>query len=77
MDWIEFESGNYVAFDAMGNQIDGVDAGRQTEDGIELIVFAVSPEGEEFVMTPDEGVTFEPIRARMEIPGGMIEHIED
>lgn len=71
-DWIEFEGTGLIACDAMEAAIDQVEAARYTEDGIEVICIAVTPEGEEFVMTPDEGVTFEPVRARMDIPGGSI-----
>ena len=74
-EWMEselFEAGHLMATDAMGSAIDNVETARQTEDGIEVIAMAVTPEGDELVCSYDGGITLDPVRARMEIPGGMI-----
>lgn len=71
-EWIDAMHSDLLVMDAMGVIIDGVESARQTEDGIEVIAVAVTPEGEELVCSIDGGETFEPVRARMEIPGGMI-----
>jgi len=63
--------------DAMGVIVDGVEAARETNIGVEVICIAMTPEGEELVCSHDEGVTFEPVRARMDIPGGMISTSEE
>ena len=73
-EWIDMEQDGHglVVMDAMGVVIDSVEAFRLTEDGVEVIAVAVTPEGNELVCSRDGGMTLEPIRARMDIPGGMI-----
>ncbi len=74
--WLDCTSLDYIVMDAMGAILEGVEVARETEDGIEVICFAVTAEGEELLCTSD-GVYFEPVRARMDIPGGMINQYED
>lgn len=69
---MEQDGQGHVIVDAMGVAIDSVEAYRLTEDGVEVIAIAVTPEGNELVGSRDGGETLEPIRARMEIPGGMV-----
>lgn len=69
---ISEEVKEFLVMDAMGVIIDSVEAFRETADGVEVIALAVTPEGQELVCSRDGGTTLEPIRARMEIPGGMI-----
>lgn len=75
-EWIHFEESPHLAFDALGAPIDNVESARETDGGIEVIAIAISPEGEEFVMSHD-GVNIEAVRARMDIPGGMLERDEE
>lgn len=71
-EWLDCSSLDFFVMDAMGVIIDGVESARETADGIEVIATAVTPEGMELVCSIDGGETFETVRARMEIPGGMI-----
>ena len=74
-DWLDerlFEAGFFQVWDAAGEPMDNIETARETEDGVEVIAIAVTPDGNEFVGTFDGGVTFEPVRARMEIPGGTL-----
>lgn len=74
-DWLDprlFETGQFTVWDALGNELDGVESARETADGVEVICLAVTLEGDELVSTIDGGVTFDPVRARMEIPGGTL-----
>lgn len=66
-----------LVMDAMGVIIDSVESVRETDDGVEVIALAVTPEGNELVCSHDGGVTLEPIRARMSIPGGMIVDVSE
>ena len=75
--WIDCAALEYIVMDAMGVIVDGVEAARETNIGVEVICIAMTPEGEELVCSHDEGVTFEPVRARMDIPGGMISMSEE
>jgi len=75
--WIDCAALEYIVMDAMGVIVDGVEAARETNIGVEVICIAMTPEGEELVCSHDEGVTFEPVRARMDIPGGMISTSEE
>lgn len=72
-EWLDAAHIEFFVMDAMGVIIDGVESARQTADGVEVIATAVTPEGEELVCSIDGGATFETVRARMDIPGGMIE----
>jgi len=78
-EWIDMEQDGHglVVMDAMGVVIDSVEAFRLTEDGVEVIALAVTPEGNELVCSRDGGITLEPIRARMDIPGGMVINLSD
>jgi len=78
-EWIDMEQDGHglVVMDAMGVVIDSVEAFRLTEDGVEVIALAVTPEGNELVCSRDGGITLEPIRARMDIPGGMVINLND
>lgn len=67
-----FESGQLVVWDALGNELDSVETARETADGVEVICVAVTPEGDELVFSRDGGITFDTVRARMEIPGGTL-----
>ncbi len=71
-DWIDCTCLDYLVIDAMGVILDGVECARETEDGVDVIAIAITPEGNELVCSIDDGETFEPVRARMDIPGGMI-----
>jgi hypothetical protein len=78
-EWIDMEQDGHglVVMDAMGVVIDSVEAFRLTEDGVEVIALAVTPEGNELVCSRDGGITLDPIRARMDIPGGMVINLND
>ena len=78
-EWIDMEQDGHglVVMDAMGVVIDSVEAFRLTENGVEVIALAVTPEGNELVCSRDGGITLEPIRARMDIPGGMVVNLND
>ena len=78
-EWIDMEQDGHglVVIDAMGVVIDSVEAFRLTEDGVEVIALAVTPEGNELVCSRDGGITLETIRARMDIPGGMVINLND
>jgi len=78
-EWIDMEQDGHglAVMDAMGVVIDSVEAFRLTEDGVEVIALAVTPEGNELVCSRDGGITLEPIRARMDIPGGMVINLND
>ena len=73
-EWVDMEQNGhgFIVMDAMGQPIDSVEAYRLTDDGVEVIALAVTPEGSELVCSRDGGITLEPIRARMYIPGGMV-----
>ena len=78
-EWVDMEQDGHgiVIMDAMGVAIDSVEAYRLTGDGVEVIAVAVTPEGNELVCSRDGGITLEPIRARMDIPGGMIINLNE
>lgn len=61
-----------VVFDAAGSVVPAVKRARETEAGIEIEFYALDEEGNELVGSPDGGVTYEPITAKMVIPDGMI-----
>lgn len=67
----------YVVMDAMGQPVDNVVRARETENGVDVICEAVSPEGGEFVYSLDGGKTLHTVEAFMSIPGGMIELIDE
>jgi hypothetical protein len=73
-EWVDMEQdgAGLVVMDAMGAVIDSVEAFRLTPEGVEVIALAITPEGNELLCSYDGGVTLEPIRARMDIPGGMV-----
>ncbi len=71
-EWIDCTALDYLVIDAMGVILDGVECARETHDGVEAMAIAITPEGNELVCSLDDGITFEPVRARMEIPGGML-----
>lgn len=76
-EWLDATHVEFFVMDAMGVIIEGVESARKTDDGIEVITTAATPEGEELVCSIDGGKTFEAVRARMEIPGGMIERYDE
>lgn len=78
--WIDparFERGELSVVDAAGVPVDYVETARETEDGVEVIAIATTADDAELVCSVDDGVTYEPVRARLEIPGGMILDLQE
>lgn len=79
-DWLDpalFASGQLVVADAIGQLLDGVETARETTDGVEVICFAITPDEQELLLSRDGGITFDPVRARMDIPGGTILNLSE
>lgn len=72
-----FEAGAFEAFDAAGEPIPNVETARLTDAGIEIMLYIGTENGDPFVCSIDDGVTFEPVRARVEIPGGALFNMQE
>lgn len=75
-EWYDCTTGQYEVIDAVGETVQLVEAARRTADGVEVIVLCATPEGEPYLASHDEGVTFDPVRARFEIPNGELFDLE-